>query len=237
MIKQPVIHWLEWQEQVNRYSFEIRQCCNGDCDFRYPIDIDQDDAHKCPRCGSATVSDGYPFGKRQPTPTQESYGSPIIEVLLDNIRSSYNVGSIFRTADGAGISGLHLCGITPTPPQAKVSKTALGAEENVSWTYHPNSLATARSMKKSGFSLWALEGGQRSVSVFRQPAHVINSRIALVVGNERAGVDPAIVDICDRVICLPMLGRKDSLNVVVAFGIAAYWLRFGSSLGSVNESQ
>jgi 23S rRNA (guanosine2251-2'-O)-methyltransferase len=152
---------------------------------------------------------------------------PTIHALLDNIRSIYNVGSLFRTADGAAISHLHLCGITATPQQPKVAKTALGADQVVPWTYHANGPDAAAAIKRQGFRLWALEGGLRAVSLLEALPARAGPPILLIAGNETAGVDPAILDQCDQVFFLPMLGIKGSLNVATAFGIAAYFLRFG----------
>jgi tRNA G18 (ribose-2'-O)-methylase SpoU len=153
--------------------------------------------------------------------------SPAVEALLDNIRSIYNVGSMFRTADGAGIRHLHLCGMTATPEQPKVVKTALGAEQAVGWTFHPNGLEAAEGLQKQGYRLWALEGGRRAEPLFAAQVDPAGPPILLVVGNEVAGVDPAILERCERVLSIPMSGVKQSLNVVVAFGIAAYFLRWG----------
>ena len=156
--------------------------------------------------------------------------SPKIETFLDNIRSSYNVGSIFRTADGAGISHLYLGGITPTPEHPKVAKTALGADTAVPWSYHMNGLEAILDLKGRGWMLWALESGSKSLPFFEAELANVTQPILLIVGNERAGVDPEILDECDRILSLPMTGYKQSLNVSVAFGVAVYWLRFGQSM-------
>jgi tRNA G18 (ribose-2'-O)-methylase SpoU len=149
-----------------------------------------------------------------------------VEALLDNIRSVFNVGNMLRTADGAGIRHMHLCGITPTPHNRKLAKTGLGAERFVPWTHHRNGLAAAVSLKKQGLRLWGLEGGSRSESLFSLGVDLQGPPIVLVVGSEISGVDPSILEHCDRVLCLPMQGVKNTLNVAVAFGIAAYYLRF-----------
>jgi tRNA G18 (ribose-2'-O)-methylase SpoU len=142
---------------------------------------------------------------------------------LDNIRSIFNVGAIFRIADGVGLSQMHLCGITATPEHPKVVKTALGAEQSVPWQYHPNALDAAQALRAAGYQLWAIEGHPRA-----QPLSAVQAApaepIALLAGNEKAGVDPALLSLCDRILHIPMQGRKRSLNVAVAFGIAAYWI-------------
>jgi tRNA G18 (ribose-2'-O)-methylase SpoU len=157
-----------------------------------------------------------------------------VEALLDNIRSLRNVGSMFRTADGAGLAHLYLGGVTPSPEHPKLAKTALGAERSVPWSRHPDACVAAAELCAGGRRLWALEGGPRSLSIF-DPAVALAAAerraseqpVVLVLGHEVSGVDPRIVDQCERVIHLPMMGIKDSLNVSVALGIAAYVLRFG----------
>jgi tRNA G18 (ribose-2'-O)-methylase SpoU len=159
-------------------------------------------------------------------------GQPPIEALLDNVRSVYNVGAIFRTADGAGLAHLHLAGITATPQNPRLTKTALGAERRMGWSYYRNSQQAAEAILGRGLSLWALEAGSRSELLFDVAT---SSAVCLVVGNELAGVDPALLDMCQRVCYLPMSGIKGSLNVAVAFGIAAYWLRFGKLAGKSQD--
>lgn len=160
----------------------------------------------------------------------------MLELLLDNLRSVFNVGSIFRTSDGAGVRHVHLCGITPTPQQAKLAKTALGTERSISWSYEPNSLSKARELQRQGKVLWSLETTSDSQSIFTVPHETIvkvqeeESSIVLVVGNELAGVDPELQAQADKRVHLPMVGRKESLNVAVATGIALYHLRFCAAL-------
>ena len=156
---------------------------------------------------------------------------PVVQALLDNIRSSLNVGSMFRTADGAGVTHLHLCGITPAPDHPKVAKTALGAEYSVPWTQYWDALEAAASLKQGGFELWALEGGPRSESIFNAAKELPEKPLLLVVGNEVSGVDPGLLELCPRVVSIPMQGAKQSLNVAVAFGIAVYTLRYRFVLG------
>lgn len=156
---------------------------------------------------------------------------PEVEALLDNIRSTFNVGAMFRTADGAGIRRLHLCGITSRPDNPKVAsriaKTALGAEQTVPWQAHNNILDAAQDLKAGGMRLWALEGGPRAESLFSSAGDLPGAPILLVVGNELSGVDPEVLDLCERVVAIPMQGYKRSLNVAIAFGVAAYFLRYG----------
>jgi tRNA G18 (ribose-2'-O)-methylase SpoU len=151
---------------------------------------------------------------------------PIVEALLDNIRSAWNVGAMFRTADGAGLRRLHLCGVTPTPDNPKISKTALGAEFAVPWIFQPDGLQTACDLKSQGYRLWGLEGGEDAISIFKAAQGLDHRPVALVVGNEVAGIDPGILAECECVVAIPMQGFKRSLNVAIAFAIAAYSLRF-----------
>lgn len=205
--------------------FQMRQCVQEACRFRFPAPVASHRGDVCPRCGAATVAATEPFGERRPGPATES-AAPAVEALLDNVRSIYNVGSIFRAADGAGIGSIHLCGITATPEHPKVVKTALGAEAAVPWHYHRNGVDAAGALKAGGRQLWALESGRRSQSLFSVGTDPDGAPVVLVVGNERAGVDPGILELCDRLLYIPMQGVKASLNVATAFGIAAYHFRF-----------
>jgi tRNA G18 (ribose-2'-O)-methylase SpoU len=163
------------------------------------------------------------------------YG-PEVEVLFDNIRSLRNVGSMFRTADGVGIRHIHLSGVTPTPEHQGLAKTALGAERSVAWTHHRDGATAAVALRRDGLRLWALEGGPHSTSLFDVVTGPREPAIVLVLGHEVAGIDPRILKLCDRVLRLPMLGIKGSLNVSVAFGVAAYLLRFGPNITTESRS-
>ena len=148
--------------------------------------------------------------------------------ILDNIRSAQNVGGIFRTADGAGLQKIWLCGITPNPADnAQIAKTALGAEQTVPWEHAPSTVALVEKLKTQGVIILALEAAPGSTSLFSYTLPKADKPIALVVGSEPAGVDPAVLAQADTTLSLPMAGSKGSLNVAVAFGIAVYFLRFG----------
>lgn len=145
-----------------------------------------------------------------------------VYALLDNIRSAWNVGSMFRTADAAGLGGLYLCGMTATPPRPDLEKTALGATGNVPWDYWRDSLDAARHIADSGVALIALEQTEKSRDweEFEYPfPH------CFVVGHEVGGVRSEILDMADAVVEIPMAGVKQSLNVAVSFGILAYAVR------------
>lgn len=154
-----------------------------------------------------------------------------IYLVLHNIRSAYNVGAIFRTADGAGIKHIYLTGYTPAPPdgtrlyttkpERMIIKTALGANDFVPWSQHLNFSDVVAELKKDHVTIVALEQGEHSVD-FRSydPA----GDIALVLGNEPVGIDEETLAQCDVMIDIPMYGQKKSLNVSVAAGIAMYGL-------------
>jgi tRNA G18 (ribose-2'-O)-methylase SpoU len=141
-------------------------------------------------------------------------------VVLDNIRSLHNVGSIFRTADGAGADKLYLCGMTATPPRAEIRKAALGAEEHVAWEYFSRTEQALAKLWGAGYHLFALENETPRAVDFRSARYVFP--LALIVGHEFNGIAPATLEMCDAIIQLPMHGAKSSLNVAVAFGVAAY---------------
>jgi tRNA G18 (ribose-2'-O)-methylase SpoU len=144
-----------------------------------------------------------------------------VTVLLDNVRSAFNVGSFFRTADAAGIERLLLCGITSSPPHKGVLKTALGAEDTVPWEQCQSSIDTALKLRNLGYEIAVIETGVHSVDLFewrpRFPACVI-------FGNELEGVTPDLLAICDTFVRIPMLGLKHSLNVATAGGVVLYEL-------------
>ncbi|MGH7491271.1 MAG: RNA methyltransferase [bacterium] len=144
---------------------------------------------------------------------------PPFVAVLDNIRSMHNVGSIFRTADGAGTGKLYLCGMTATPPRPEIRKAALGAEEIVPWEYFPKTDLALRRLREQGYRLFALENTSNSKDV---RAASFSFPLALVLGHEYEGIAPETLALCDMAISLPMRGHKTSLNVAVAFGIAAY---------------
>ncbi len=141
--------------------------------------------------------------------------------LLENVRSLWNVGSIFRTADGAGIGRLILAGITGRPPRPEITKTALGAEEAVSWEHIADPEEAVARVRALGYRVLALENHPHAVPLASAAS---KGRICLVVGHEVAGISPALLTAADQVLALPMRGLKGSLNVAVAFGIAAYAL-------------
>jgi tRNA G18 (ribose-2'-O)-methylase SpoU len=144
-------------------------------------------------------------------------------VLLDNIRSAWNVGSILRSADGFGFTHAYLCGITPTPEVDAVRKTALGAEEYVTWSHHKDAVKLVKGLKKEGWMILALEDNQRAIALSKGKK-IKAEKTALVVGSEVTGVDPDLLDLADHILYISMRGQKRSFNVANAFSIAAYAL-------------
>jgi len=137
-----------------------------------------------------------------------------VTVLLDNIRSLYNVGSIFRTADAARVEKLFLCGITGYPPRKEIDKTALGAVETVPWEYFPEAADVLKNLKRQNIPIVALEHTSESKSYW-EPC-------CLVLGNEVWGIREELLEYADTAIEIPMFGAKHSLNASVAFGITIY---------------
>jgi 23S rRNA (guanosine2251-2'-O)-methyltransferase len=146
---------------------------------------------------------------------------PVVGVLED-IRSLYNVGSCFRTADAMLLHKLVLTGYTPAPPRKEISKTALGATESVPWEYVRDPAEAVRALKREGYRVYALEITDSSMRLDDLPP--LDYPLALVVGNEIAGVGAATLAECDGAIEIPMYGVKHSLNVAVAFGIGVWKL-------------
>lgn len=205
------------------------QCQNPSCGLRFPAQEGILKLERCPRCKSAVERVAALQIQQEAEQRTSPADALVFEALLDNIRSAWNVGSMLRTADGTGIRRLYLCGITTTPVHPQVVRTALGAESSIPWQYASNAVELARSLISSGHRLWALEDTPDSVSLFDLDDHSGADPVILVVGNEVAGIDPGLLELCERVISIPMLGQKRSYNVAVAFGIAASYLRYCQS--------
>ena len=151
---------------------------------------------------------------------EEKEKFPIV-VLLDNVRSSYNVGSVFRTADAFLIKKIILAGITGTPPHPEIRKTALGAEESVAWEYVKDAVESVEKLKKEGWKICVLEQAFESIPL-QNFIPVANEKYILVAGNEVEGVNQKILDKADCVLEIPQYGVKHSLNVSVSMGIALW---------------
>lgn len=144
---------------------------------------------------------------------------PKFVLVLYNIRSRHNVGSIFRTADGAGVDKIYLSGITPAPPHPKIAKTALGAEKYIPFEKSFQTLRTLKKLKNKGYQIYALEQSKKSIPYLKfKPKFPC----ALVLGNEVKGLPSRILKIADKILEIPMYGRKKSLNVSVAAGIICF---------------
>jgi tRNA G18 (ribose-2'-O)-methylase SpoU len=164
------------------------------------------------------------YEPQQPHPVTAQPSRPLA-VLLDNIRSAWNVGSIFRSADGFGFTHAYLCGITPTPEIEAVTKTSLGAEDSVPWSYHKDAVKLVKGLKKEGWQIFALEEDERAKDIkLNAEGGVENKKTVLIAGSEVTGVDPELLDLCDAIFYIPMRGEKKSFNVAMAFSIAAYAL-------------
>jgi 23S rRNA (guanosine2251-2'-O)-methyltransferase len=151
--------------------------------------------------------------------------------ILHNIRSIHNVGSIFRTADAAGLSKIYLSGITPTPidrfgrPVQKLNKVALGAENYVTWEYSANTLKLIDKLQGDNWTILALEQSKHSISIWQAKYNKREKKkLALLVGNEVKGLAPSLLSRADEIVEIPMYGQKESLNVAVAFGVAVFAL-------------
>lgn len=144
-------------------------------------------------------------------------------IVLDNVRSLHNVGSVFRTADAFRLEGIYLCGITATPPHREIHKTALGATESVSWEYRERTTDAIRELKEKGYQIYSVEQAEGAV-LLEDIQLSERQRYALVFGHEIRGVDQEVVDQSDRCIEIPQYGTKHSLNISVAAGIVIWEL-------------
>jgi tRNA G18 (ribose-2'-O)-methylase SpoU len=146
-------------------------------------------------------------------------------ILVEDVRSLHNVGSIFRTADGAGVGAIILCGISGVPPRKQIAKASLGAEEQLPWTYCTNAMDILPILKSHGYTIAALEKNGQSIELTPEVVRQrLRAPLCLIVGNEVSGVSPQTLSGSDLICHLPMKGIKESLNVSVAFGIAAYMI-------------
>jgi tRNA G18 (ribose-2'-O)-methylase SpoU len=205
------------------FTFEIRICQS--CGLRYPLQQGHSFGLRCPICLGETkqVLQKTIHEEMMMRPLPEKTNGVQRAVLLDNIRSAWNVGSIFRSADGFGFGHIYLCGITPTPEQAAVQKTSLGAEETVAWSYHKNAVELVQDLKVEGWNVCALEEDERSQPLASNKT-AKNKNTLLILGSEVTGVDPDLLALCNEIYFIPMSGNKRSFNVSIAFSIAAFAL-------------
>ena len=150
-------------------------------------------------------------------------------VVMDNIRSMHNVGSVFRTSDAFLIAGICLCGFTPQPPHRDIQKTALGATESVDWLYYENTISAVTALKEQGYKVFAIEQTKGSISLENFKTYIneksnnnSNNALAFVFGNEVDGVSEEVLAICDGAVEIPQYGMKHSLNISVAAAIVLW---------------
>ena len=203
--------------------FQTYECENPTCRLRFPTDLSVSSIEHCPSCGSLMHSIDSPYSNYQRTPSESLTGATSISILLDNLRSAQNVGSIFRTANGCGVKHVYCCGTTPTPEHHGVKKSSLGAEQFTGWSYHPNSLLMAAELKVNHNFLIAVESTPDATSLLESPDFLVNHpELTLIFGNEISGIDPQLLKQAHQVMYIPMTGNKSSLNVAVSVGIVLY---------------
>ena len=165
--------------------------------------------------------DRVPFQATEASAAYDGISALPVSILLDNVRSLYNVGSFFRTADAAGASRLYLCGITGRPPKRALTKTALGAEDTVPWEHSWDPLPLLDTMRSRGVEIAAIETSVHALDLFDWTPHF---PVCLVFGHEVNGIRPEVTARSDTHIRIPMLGRKHSLNVATAGGVVLFEL-------------
>ncbi len=153
---------------------------------------------------------------------KQSDKTPVIAVL-ENIRSAYNVGSVFRTADAFLLEAVYIIGYTAIPPHKEIKKTALGAEESVTWQHFPNSASAIEALKKMGYKVFAVEQAVDSLKL-QEISFTPEEKIAVIFGNEVTGVEQQTILQCDSCIEIPQLGMKHSLNIATAAGVVLWEL-------------
>jgi 23S rRNA (guanosine2251-2'-O)-methyltransferase len=231
-----------YNDRMPANSYEIRVC--NECGLRYPLVEGHPFGIRCPICVGDTrviltrklVTEPGPaqpmrFNREGADSGNKEARGKNFTILMDNIRSAWNVGAILRSADGFGFAHAYLCGITPTPDgpsREAVTKTSLGAEESVTWSYHKDAVRLVKGLKKEEWNIFALEEDKRAiqvdeVSLYKDLTNPTYNSV-LIVGNEVTGVDPDLLNLCDEILYIHMHGEKKSFNVAVAFGIAAYAL-------------
>ena len=167
------------------------------------------------------LMDRIPFQATAAGATYQDIRSLPVRVLLDNVRSLYNVGAFFRTADAASIEKLHLCGITGRPPKRAISKTALGAEETVPWEHAWEAAPIIRDLREQALEIAAIETSSHAVDLFDWTPRF---PVCVIFGHEVEGIQPELSALCDTHVRIPMLGSKHSLNVATAGGVVVYEL-------------
>lgn len=230
--------WREYKPTLQTQGDHVvLKCTNAACGMRYPCPANNPRRHACPLCESPVTQVGsYTNPPEWPTPAApdgQRHG-PLVAVL-DNIRSALNVGTMLRSADGARLDHVYLGGLTAAANNPKVVKTALGAEQVVPSTSCLDTTTCLTQLRDDGYAIWAIDYTAQSVAI--ETVTERPERLAFVVGNERAGVDPDILAASDRHVHLAMHGHKSTLNVGVAFGTVAYFLRSLDSRAALGEPE
>ena len=148
---------------------------------------------------------------------QKAKKLPLV-VVLDDVRSMHNVGSVFRTGDAFRIDAVYLCGITSTPPSSEIHKTALGAEDSVTWKYYPTAMEAVEALRNNGYEIYAIEQAHGSTKL-QTFTPINNKKYAVILGNEVKGVHQEVIDTSDGCLEIPQFGTKHSMNVSVTAGI------------------
>lgn len=160
------------------------------------------------------------LGRKSVEEVKQSDKTPIV-VVLENIRSAYNVGSVFRTADAFLVEAICIIGYSAKPPHKEIKKTALGAEESVQWKYFKTSAEAIEELKAEGFKVFAIEQTEGSIKL-QAVNYKHNEKIAIIFGNEVTGVEQTTIQLCDGCIEIPQLGMKHSLNIATAAGVVLW---------------
>lgn len=167
------------------------------------------------------MSERLPYQATQAAAPYEGLKPIPVAMLLDNVRSLYNVGAFFRTADAAGCEKLYLCGITGRPPKPGIAKTALGSQDAVAWEHHPDPCTLVQHLRQRNYEIAAVETSVHAVDLFDwQPRFPL----CILFGHEVDGLRDGLLALCDTYVRIPMLGRKHSLNVATAGGVVLYEL-------------
>lgn len=202
------------EESINKRGHWLATCpsCNELATFRERDAIEKLQA-SFERRKEADIVEGGP----------ELSGVASMSVVVEDVRSLWNVGSIFRTADGAGFEAVYLSGISGSPPRKEIEKVSLGAEKTLSWKYAVNPVNIILDLKAKGVQILGLERNDKSALLTEAiDQKKLRKPLCIIVGNEVSGLSPQVMRYCDLLCHLPMKGQKESLNVAVAFGIAAY---------------
>ncbi len=162
------------------------------------------------------------LGRKSVEEFKQSEKTPVI-VVLENIRSAYNVGSVFRTSDAFLVEAIYIIGYTSQPPHKEIKKTALGAEESVRWKHFDTSAEAIADLKENGYNVYAVEQVEDSFKL-NAIGFEADEKIAVIFGNEKAGVEQSTISLCDGCIEIPQLGMKHSLNIATAAGVVLWEL-------------